>query len=115
MTSIRREILNNTLNRLAKEFGVSKPNLLIRPLTGLWGTYSILRTEITIDTKIFQTNISKAITTLKHEFYHYLEDIQDLDDKKSELKARRFEKNPLSFIILPKSQTQLFRGESKCR
>ena len=102
---IRFNVLNTVLSNLSKQYAIPKPKLLCKPLKKLWGLYAL--GTITIDFKLLVSNLSTATRTLKHEFYHYLEDELPLDQRKSELKAKRFEKNILSCKVLPISQTVL--------
>jgi len=106
----RLEIVKKVLAKLAQEFNVEKPHLFIKPMKTLHGYYVI--DEITLNSNTLRDNLSMAVKTVRHEFYHYLEDILSLDSRKSEVKARRFEKNILSLNILPKSQKKLC-GDSK--
>ena len=107
----RFEVVQNVLAKLSFEFGVDKPKLLVKHLSKLHGFYAI--DVITLNSDTLHNNLSVAIKTVRHEFCHYLEDILNLPDNKSEMKARRFEKNILALGILPKNQTKLCVGDKE--
>ena len=100
----RKKILQNTLQRLTTDFGVPSPILQFKKMKRLHGFYTFFM--ITINLKTLEENLAEANRTLRHEFYHYLEYALSLPNKKSELKARRFEKKYLR-ETLPKTQKKL--------
>jgi len=104
-------VVKNILQKLSLEFGVKKPNLSLKSMERLHGFYTL--NTITLNLNTLHNNLSTAIKTVRHEFCHYLEDALSLDECKSELKARRFEKNILALSILPKNQTRLGVEENK--
>jgi len=95
----------NMLRQLSLEFDVETPKLRIKPMKKLHGFYTL--NTITINTDSLHTNLAETLRTVRHEFYHYLEDVLCLPERKSEMKAKRFEKNKLSLGLLPKNQTKL--------
>ena len=110
--NFRLDTVKNVLAKLSNEFDVDKPELHFKNMKRLHGFYTFDAITLNLDT--LHNNLAEAVRTVRHEFYHYLEDILSLPKKKSELKARRFEKNRLVLGILPKSQTKLVEvGEVK--
>jgi len=107
----RFKIAQNVLSKLASEFEVEIPKLMVKNMKKLHGFYAL--DTITLNTNTLHNNLAEALRTVRHEFYHYLQDVLDLPEKKSELKAKRFEKDVFSLEILPKSQTKLFERESE--
>jgi hypothetical protein len=101
----RFEVVQNIVAKLSSEFGVEKPKLIVKSMSKLHGFYAVDVITLNLDT--LHNNLSVAIKTVRHEFCHYLEDILDLPENKSEIKARRFEKNILALGILPKNQRKL--------
>jgi len=101
----RFEVVQNVLAKLSLEFGVEEPKLLAKSMKLLHGFYTL--GTITLNLNTLHNNLSAAVKTVRHEFCHYLEDILWLPENKSELKARRFEKNVLALGVLPKNQTRL--------
>jgi len=101
----RLEVVKNVITNLAIEFGVDKPTLTLKHMSKLHGFYAI--DVITLNSNTLHNNLSMAIKAVRHEFCHYLDDILNLPNNNSELKARRFEKNILSLSKLPISQTTL--------
>lgn len=102
---VRFNVLDKVLSNLSKQYAVPKPKLLCKPLKKLWGYYA--PDTIIISLSLLHSDLSTATRVLRHEFYHYLEYELDLHEQKSELKARRFEKNIWTCQILPISQTVL--------
>lgn len=102
---MRFNILDQVLSKLSKQYAVPKPKLFCEELKNVWGFYAL--GKITIRRSLLHSNLSTAVRTLRHEFYHYLEDELCLDERKSELKAKRFEKNIWSCEVLPIGQTVL--------
>lgn len=100
----RIKALDIILEGLVTEFGVYFPKLSFKSMRSLHGFYA--SDKITINLNTLHNNLAEASRTLRHEFYHFLEDILSLDESKSELKAKRFEKGQLCGI-LPKSQRKL--------
>ena len=98
-------VVNRILRELCKDFGVPTPELIIEsPSKSLYGWYDGDNgIHICSDTL---KSLSNSITTLRHEFAHYVQDLYD-EYKKPELQAKRFEKNTLALEILPISQTRL--------
>lgn len=101
----RLDILKNVVSKLSKEFGVPEPKLKWKTLKGLYGYYA--PNTIIVDFNILRLNLSQSVRTVRHEFYHYLQDEFCLDERKSEVKARRFEKDIWANGILPKGQKRL--------
>ena len=101
----RLHYLSRSLKGLAETFGVRKPNLLVTSLKKAHGFYAL--DTITINVATLRNNLSLALTTLRHEFCHYLQDELELDDRKPELNAIRFEKNILTLGVKPISQRLL--------
>jgi len=102
---MRFNALDKVLSKLSKQYAVPKPKLLCKTLKKLWGYYA--PNTIVISLRLLHRDLSTATRTLRHEFYHYLEDELCLDDRTTELKARRFEKNIWACEVLPITQTIL--------
>ena len=109
--NFRFEYTKNILRKLCQEFDVETPKLTVKTMSKLHGFYTF--NVITLNLETLQNNLAEALRTVRHEFYHYLQDVLDLPEKKSELKAKRFEKDMFSLEVLPKSQTKLFERESE--
>jgi len=101
----RFKLLCTVRDRLARDFGVEKPKLLAKNLKGIHGYYIFNKIIINLDT--LHNNLSRAVETVRHEFCHYLMDFLVLDDRRSELKAKRFERNMLALGVLPINQRLL--------
>lgn len=105
----RFELAQKLLIKLSREFGVDKPKLIVKPMNKYHGFYSWAL--ITLNQKTLHDNLAEALRTVRHEFYHYLEDIYNL--RQNEFKAKRFEKDAFSTEILPRSQTRLFEEKEE--
>jgi len=101
----RLDLAKNVLRKLSSEFDVEAPKLMVKNMKQLHGFYVF--NTITLNTNTLHDDIAEALRTVRHEFYHYLEDILCLPEGKSEMKAKRFEKNKLSLGVLPKTQRNL--------
>ena len=101
----RFNILKKVISKLAREFGVPEPKLKWKISKGLYGYYA--PDMIIVDFHILRLNLAQSVRTVRHEFYHYLQDEFCLDERKSEVKARRFEKDIWANEILPKGQKKL--------
>lgn len=96
-------VAQELLKKLAEDFDVPLPDLVVSDFKNCAGCYFAF--EIHIDRRTLQ-NLHDTVIVARHEFAHYLQDVWSLDQK-SELYARRFEKNILALGILPKTQTKI--------
>ena len=107
-TAFRVRIIRNLIKKLSKEFGVDEPKLGFQDMELLHGFYLWCDEKIVLNNSICDLNLAEALRTVRHEFYHYLEDVLGLPEKRSELKAKRFEKGR-RVEVLSKYQTKLVK------
>lgn len=101
--------VHKVLLRLCEEYDVEVPKLdvdmsLCPPKCE--ACYS--KFEIHMNRSTFHS-LSNAVTTLRHEFAHYLSELADLPSKREEIRAKRFEKGFPMEGVQPKSQTTIER------
>jgi predicted SprT family Zn-dependent metalloprotease len=106
----RKQILQNCLNKLAKEFNVPAPMLTIpdkwqRENCG--GLFIELPPTIMINPRYYFNDLAFAIKILRHEFAHYLIVRLELRIKKQEMTCVAFERKITALGILPHSQKTL--------
>ena len=94
-------VLDKLLCKLSREFNIPTPELVSGCPTNLSGCYYCGEIHIAEDVL---HNLHEAVKTLKHEFAHYLQDYLGLT-KRTEIQAKRFEKNMFVLGRLPHSQT----------
>ena len=98
-------LAHNLLYRLCRNFDVAVPPLIddaeyCDDCDACYFPY-----EIHIHPEVFK-NMSRTITCIRHEFAHYMQDLNGIE-KRIEKQARRFEKDIFALGILPKSQKTL--------
>lgn len=91
------------LRKLSREFDVPIPDLIQESPSKLFGWYCFDEIHISVDTL---RSIHQTVKTSRHEFAHYLQDLFNIKNK-TEVQARKFERNILALGKLPKSQTVL--------